>query len=187
MPAKIQEKVDELDGSADYIVLGYGLCSNGVVGVRAGKTPLVVPRTHDCIALLLGSREAYEREFSSHPGTYYLTPGWIEYGKNPYSEYLDEWLKEYDEETARWLAEEFLKNYTRISYINNGVSDKDKYYAFAREMADFYGFLYSEIDGTLDYLKRLTSGGWDDDFLIIPPGEVIEQRDFLIEKTNKLL
>ena len=181
MPAKLQEKIDEIDGSADYIALGYGLCSNGVVGVKAGKTPLVIPRTHDCIALLLGSREAYEREFSSHPGTYYLTPGWIEYGGNPYSEYKDVWTKEYDEETARWLAMEFLKNYTRVSYISNGVSDQEKYYRFTKEMADFYQFAYTEIVGDLGYLARLVQGGWGDDFLIYGPGSTIEQGDFLIE------
>lgn len=187
MPAKIQGEVDKLDGGADFIALGYGLCSNGVVGVKAGKTPLVIPRTHDCIALLLGSREAYEREFSQHPGTYYLTPGWIEYGQNPYSEYLQEWIAQYGEETARWLAVEFLKNYTRISYIANGVSDKEKYCDFAREMAQFYGFMYTELKGTMEYLNGLTGGKWGADFLVIPPGGVIEQRDFLIETTNTLL
>jgi hypothetical protein len=187
MPDKIQELVDELDGGADFIALGYGLCSNGVVGVKAGKTPLVIPRTHDCIALLLGSRAAYDREFSQHPGTYYLTPGWIEYGQNPYSEYLENWIEEYGEETARWLADEMLKNYTRIAYISNGVSDKEKYCDFAREMADFYGFNYSDIEGDLDYLRRLLGGEWNDDFLIIQPGETIEQRNFLIESSIPLL
>ncbi|MBL7154868.1 MAG: DUF1638 domain-containing protein, partial [Phycisphaerae bacterium] len=35
-------------------LLGYGLCSNGIVGLSA-KIPIVVPRGHDCITLLLGS------------------------------------------------------------------------------------------------------------------------------------
>ena len=187
MPAKIQEEVDRLDGSADYLALGYGLCSNGVVGVKARKTPLVVPRTHDCIALLLGSREAYVREFSQHPGTYYLTPGWIEYGQNPYSEYLENWIEEYGEETAKWLAVEFLKNYTRISYIENGITDQEKFRDFAKEMAEFYGFRYSEIEGNLEYLLRLLNGSWDSDFLVIQPGDTIGQGEFLIESTIPLL
>ena len=40
----------------DVIVLGYGLCSNGIVGITSRDIPIVVPRTDDCIALFLGSR-----------------------------------------------------------------------------------------------------------------------------------
>ena len=44
----------------DYIIIGYGLCSNGIVGISSEKIPLVVPRGHDCITFLLGSKEKYE-------------------------------------------------------------------------------------------------------------------------------
>jgi hypothetical protein len=39
---------------------------------------MVVPRAHDCIALLLGSREKYAVYFDAHPGTFYQSPGWVE-------------------------------------------------------------------------------------------------------------
>ena len=62
MPAVIQEKIHQADDGIDYIVLGYGLCGNGIVGVKAEKQPLVVPRAHDCIGLFLGSLEAHLSE-----------------------------------------------------------------------------------------------------------------------------
>ena len=45
----------ELEHRPDYIVLGYGLCSNAVVGIRCHDIPIVVPRTDDCIALFMVS------------------------------------------------------------------------------------------------------------------------------------
>ena len=55
MPAAIQEVLDAVGPAVESVLLGYGLCSNGIVGVVSRAAPLVMPRVHDCIALLLGS------------------------------------------------------------------------------------------------------------------------------------
>ena len=60
----------------DAILLGYALCSYGIAGLVADQIPLVVPRAHDCITLLLGSKEKYQSYFDNHPGTYYRSTGW---------------------------------------------------------------------------------------------------------------
>lgn len=180
MPPIIQEEINQAPEGVEAILLGYGLCSNGVVGLKANRAPLVIPRVHDCIAMLMGSRTIYEEEAARFPGTYYLTRGWIEYGKTPYSQYKDEYLKRYDEETAAWIAREMMKHYQRVVLIDHGLGAMDKYRAFAKEMAAFYGIAYEEMKGSLEYVRRLLFGPWDqDDFLVIPPGEAIEQGPFL--------
>ncbi|MBN4061048.1 DUF1638 domain-containing protein [bacterium AH-315-I18] len=65
---------DQID--VDAIVLGYGLCSRGIEGVSAKGCKLVVARAHDCITLLLGSKERYAEYVAKHPGTYWYSPGW---------------------------------------------------------------------------------------------------------------
>ena len=68
MAAKIQEVVDRTpEGVYDAILLGYGLCGNGLDGLTARHTPLVLPRAHDCIALLMGSAERYQAYFEEQP------------------------------------------------------------------------------------------------------------------------
>ena len=42
------------------IILGYGLCSQAVVGFKADNCTLVIPRVDDCIAIFLGSAESYK-------------------------------------------------------------------------------------------------------------------------------
>lgn len=180
MPPFIQDAIDAVLSGADAIVLGYGLCSNGVVGLRARQAPLVIPRIHDCIALLMGSRKVYEEQAARFPGTYYLTRGWIEYGKTPYTEYRDVYLTQYDEETATWIAREMMKHYQRVVLIDHGLGSMEEYRALAREMAAFYEIACEEMPGSLDYVERLLSGPWDaEDFVVVQPGESIEQHPFL--------
>ena len=80
MLAKVQSVVDEADRCGEYeaILLGYGRCNDGVVGLQAREIPLVIPKAHDCITFFFGSRQAYQAYFDAHPGTYYKTSGWME-------------------------------------------------------------------------------------------------------------
>ncbi|MBM3238080.1 DUF1638 domain-containing protein [Candidatus Poribacteria bacterium] len=80
--ALIQEKIDSVEnGKYDAILLGYALCNNMLVGLTTHHIPLVIPRAHDCITFFLGSKERYMECYTSRPGTYYYTSGWLEYRK----------------------------------------------------------------------------------------------------------
>ncbi len=79
-PDKLRQELQkciEKSSQYDTLLLGYGLCSNGVAGLKSDKHRIIIPRVHDCISLLLGSRARYEDEFERHPGTFYLSNGWI--------------------------------------------------------------------------------------------------------------
>jgi len=180
MPAAIQEVLDGIGPEVGSILLGYGLCSNGVVGIASRSAVLVMPRVHDCIALLLGSRERYEAETAAFPGTYYITPGWALYGTTSLSAYKNEYLPKYGEEDARYIARELLKNYTRVALIDHGVGDVRAARAHAAEMAEVFGLSYVEIPGSLEYVRRLVTGSWDtDDFVIVQPGSPISPTPFM--------
>ena len=53
MSSRLAEVLSGVDESRyEAILLGYGLCSNGLVGLgHAPINSLVVPRAHDCITL----------------------------------------------------------------------------------------------------------------------------------------
>ena len=83
MRKELQFRVDSTDPvKYDAVAMGYALCGNGLHGLRAGQLPLVAPRAHDCIALLMGGRERYEEFFNANPGTYFSSTGWLERGKS---------------------------------------------------------------------------------------------------------
>ena len=46
---QLQEAIDAVHGDYSAILIGYGLCSNGLAGIVARDTKLVIMRGHDCI------------------------------------------------------------------------------------------------------------------------------------------
>jgi len=179
MPKIIQEQIEEVSSYADQIVLGYGLCSNGTVGVRAAKQGLIVPKAHDCITFLLGSCAAYDSWFAERPGTYYLSRGWLAERKDPLGVTEGEYTERVGRETAIWVMEEELKHYTHITLIRSGYMESHLVEC-ARKNAEFFGKQYDEISGSMDYFRKIVRGPYDQaDFFIIPPGMDIKQELWL--------
>ena len=179
MRGVIQEEIDKANQwDGDYIVLGYGLCSNGILGVRSSRHSIVIPRAHDCIALFLGSPEKYSEEFQKEPGTYYLTKGWIEEGKSPLATYR-EYCERYGEEKAEWVLREAFKHYTRVALVDTGLSLSEIHRKHAIENARFLRLRYEEIKGSLAYFEKMLRGSWDKDFIVLKPGEEVVQELFL--------
>jgi hypothetical protein len=64
----LQEAIDAISGRYETIILGYGMCSQAIIGVKANGCRLVAPRVDDCIAIFLGSSGAYQRQCQAEPG-----------------------------------------------------------------------------------------------------------------------
>ncbi len=180
MPELIQEEIDAVAEGASEIVLGYGLCSNGIVGIKAPRQGLIIPRVHDCVALFLGSREAYNRAFSDRAGTYYLTPGWVQSNKDPLGLLEHDYTARVGRKDAEWALREELKHYTHIVYINTDAGDQDSLRKRAIENADYLEKQYEEIPGTGDYFRKLLFGPYnEEDFVKIPPGQKVTAEPFM--------
>ena len=187
--ASLQAETDGAsDAGYDAVVMGYGLCSLGTAGLVARDIPVVIARAHDCITHLLGSREAYQREFAEHPGTYYYSPGWIERkegevnqggvsivqdeaAKQRYQEYVDL----YGEDNAQYLMDQesqWLAHYNRAAFINMGIGHIEHYREFTRAVAESHGWTYEELPGDTRLMDLLLRGDWDPaEFLIVQPGQ----------------
>ena len=177
----LQEKIDETSRSADVLLLGYGLCSMAVVGLKATTATLVIPRTDDCIAIFLGSCNAYKEQTSKEPGTYYLTKGWIEVGDTPFEEHKL-LIEKYGEAKAERMTRLMLKNYKRLAFINTGQYEIERYREYARDTSDKFGLRFEEIAGSSDLVKKMLFGPWDGEFVVVSPGETVTYQDFAAHK-----
>lgn len=174
----LQETIDAVPPTIETVLLGYGLCSMAVVGLSSDRCRLVVPRVDDCIAIFLGSSEAYQAQRDAAPGTYYVTKGWIEAGDLPFAEY-DRLVAAYGEEKAGWLMDQLLKNYTRLALINTGQYALDRYRDYCRRTAARFDLRFEEIPGADTLVRKMLHGPWDDAFVVAPPGHVITFLDFM--------
>jgi len=189
MVAALQEEIDKVHVEEyDAILLAYGLCNNGIRGLHA-TLPMVVPRAHDCITLLMGSKEKYKTYFNDNPGTFYHSVGWIENAKshfdNPQSTTSEmglatyrDYVEKYGEENAAYLMEtmgDWLQHYSKLAYIDTHVVDADTFVEQSRQAADERGWEFEKIDGSVELIAKLVNGIWNsDDFVVVQPGETIE-------------
>ncbi len=172
-----------LERRPDFIALGYGLCSNAVVGVRCTDIPIVVPRTDDCIALFMGSQRRYLEEFSKAGGTYWLNSGWIEQsarlinGEDMKRRRWLEYAERFGEDNADYLMEvesSWERNYTTLGYIHSSVYDAPANRSAALIEAREKNWEMNEINDDLRLLRMMVEGTWNDrEFLILKAGERI--------------
>ena len=189
----IQDAIDAGEGKGyDAIVLGYALCGTGLAGVCARSVPVVIARAHDCIALLMGSREKYKEYFNANPGTYYRSIGWVERQAElteqvagiGLDDNLQALIDKYGEDSGRFLYEEmsgYKRHYSRLTFIRTGLEVDDSFRQHAQAEAEQKGWKFEEFDGSTSIFRRLLSGDWNDDFLIVQPGQqIISSNDDLI-------
>ncbi len=184
--AVLQEKINSVQQPSN-IVVGYGLCGNGIVGVKARGHTLVIPRTHDCVAIFLGSHQRYIQRFFANPNTYYLTRGWIEAKDEPLTDYND-YVRDYGQEDADYIADMKYRHYKRLCMVGFSQQELDECRPELRKIAGFcesrWGMAYEEILGTtelLDAILQMTKTIDRDnrEFVIVPEGGEISADMFL--------
>lgn len=187
----LQQKIDALSRKDfDAVVLAYGLCGQATLGLVARELPIILPRAHDCITLFLGSRARYQEQFERNPGTYWYSLDYIERKEasgtfvslgagvdstNTQAKY-EEYVAKYGEDNAEYLMEvmgAWQSHYNRAAYIDLGVGDGTLLEAQTAREAASRGWQYERLTGNLTLIRRLLNGDWDQDFLVIQPGQEV--------------
>jgi hypothetical protein len=173
----LQAAIDAVNEPFETIILGYGLCSQAIIGISSPRCTLVAPRVDDCIAIFLGSRSAYKEQSQAEPGTYYLTKGWIEVGDTPFAEH-DRLIQRYGKERAERMLQLMLANYKRLALIDTGQYELERYRDYARQAAERFNLRFEEIEGSNALVKKMIYGPWDDEIVLAPPGQPFRYDQF---------
>lgn len=195
MRAKLQKKIDfSEERGYEAVLMGYGLCGNGTIGLQARTVPLVIPRVHDCITLLLGDAQRYHQEFDQNPGTYWYSQDFLERadetGKfntlgpindEELSKQYEVFLQQYGRDNADYLMETlgtWQKKYQRAAYIDAGIVPLDGLAELTKVEAAQRGWAFETLAGDLLLLRELLNGGWlkktSKSFIVIPPQHSVD-------------
>ncbi len=172
----------------DAILLGYGLCGNGLAGIQARSIPLVLPRAHDCCTLLLGSRAAFLEHFGDSLSASWSSAGYIERGTTyfrssdmgksiGYGMEYEELVEKYGEENAAFVWETMhpVIEEPQLRFIETDETAGLGYAELMRKRAAEEGKEFVLYRGSSRLLYALIAGGWDEEeFLVVPPGATIE-------------
>jgi hypothetical protein len=192
--AALQQAIDETTpGRHDAVALAYGLCNRGIVGLQARALPVVIPRAHDCIGMLLGSTQGYLAQLDSEPGTYFQSTGWMEHmpasgemrqqnvSFGPGSTVTREDLAaRYGEDNADYLLDQFqqlTRHYRRLAFIATPVPQAGPCEEKSRAIARTRGWAFERLPGDLGWLRRLVNAEWNEhEFLQLQPGQRVALR-----------
>ena len=187
---RLQRRVDAAAGQGyDAILLAYGLCGQATAGLTARDTPLVIPRAHDCITLFIGDRTRYQDQFTRNPGTYWYALDYVERRDSDgmtlslgasteddmptvYADYVERFGKD----NADYLMEvmgAWKNHYQRAVFIDMGVGDGAAVEAQTRGEAARRGWSFDKMGGDIGLIRRLLTGDWGTDFLVLQPGECV--------------
>ncbi len=178
------------DTHYDYVVIAIGLCGNATAGIRAGDTPLIIPKAHDCNSFLMGSAKRFKEFMDEDPGTIFYHFGQVERSSDislidsvPRNTGLggtyEEYVERYGEENARYLVD-FEYNWTRFheraAYLfpeSAGELIEEK----MNEVKDYvkrFNWRVVRLAESSEFFSRMLSGDWaEEHFLTVRPGEEI--------------
>ncbi|MDJ0925394.1 MAG: DUF1638 domain-containing protein [Acidimicrobiia bacterium] len=183
MRPTLQEKIDSLSAPST-VMIGYGLCGNGVVGLEAGPHTLILPKAHDCIGMAYGSAEAHMAAQQANPGTYYLTRGWLGTGNDPLEQY-QRYVEQYGQERADRVVEAFYGHYTTVCLMAFSEEELEQVRPLAAPVVEFFQdrwqLEYVERVGNPEFVERLvtTENTNPEDFVVVEPGGTVTMEMFL--------
>lgn len=175
LKAELQRMIHEHQ-DADEILLSYGLCGNGTNGIVSEKARVVMPRFDDCINMMLCCGKRQSRGLVK-TGNIYITGGWTKDSESILQQY-EKYVEEYGEESADAILEMMYEHYERITVIDTGSYDMAPVMEYAQKAAELLDLEAGTTEGSTGILKQLLTGQWDENFIILNPGEELKASDF---------
>lgn len=178
----IQDQIDKID-NVDTILMAFGYCGNGLLGIKSLTARLVIPRADDCITLMLGSHET-RKKIQKEAGTYFLTKGWLDYERNIITEY-NGCVARYGQERALRVMKTMLCHYRRLMVIDTKAYELDEVLNTTKSFAETIGMRHEQYVGSMRFIQKLMTGPWNtEEFIILEPGQELSFDEMRIDNNG---
>ncbi len=171
----LQDMIDHFY-NVDKIVLCVSGCGGGTAGLRAASSELIVPRTRDCLDLLLsgGSLSSLRRDISG----VYFTESWMECTRESEID-LDKLTEKMGREEAENFLRRLYKTCNKFYIIDTGCYDVRAVEKYVAPLVEILSGTMTVLHGEYGILHKIAEGRFDDDFVVVPPGETVPSDAFL--------
>ena len=181
MREHIIEKLDKLPEGTDTVLVCMGYCGGSWEGVAKNSCRIVLPRIGDCVSLVMQLTDEPKSNLRT-PGHFYVRD------KNPSKESIKAIFdhmaddQDLDQETRDKYHKHWQDMYEEIDIIDTPINDarSQEYYDKVKADADWLDARVDYVMGGTYMIEKLIRGDWDDQFLVLEPGEPATKAEMLI-------
>ncbi len=169
----LQDCIDRTANVDRIIVLPSG-CGGSTAGLRATTAELVVPRSRDCIDILLsGEKLADVRQKRDMAGVF-MTKDWAGFQKRSDLDF-DKLVRKHGTEGAKAFLRKVYGKFNHFYLIDTGCYDLEPVRTYLKPTLDAIDGTLTVIRGTCGILKKVAANRIDEDFVSVPRGGEVPQ------------
>ncbi len=172
----LQNQIDRID-NVDNVLLLFGACGNSLLGLKSAKAFLIFPKVDDCISLFLGGNKQKQLIDSEAP-SYYLTKGYLESESTIWTEYC-QCINKYGHNKTKVIFDKIFNKYKRLILIETGAYNPKDILETTTKISNELGLVQETVQGTLRIVYKALKGEWDEEFVVVKPGNTISLLDLL--------
>lgn len=172
--AVLQETIDAAAKTYRTILIGVAYCGGALDGICSREATLVIPRFDDCIRMLLSTKPG---ETEADCRCMYFTKQWMDSECYIVREF-EGYCQTYGPRKGKRIIQAMIGNYRELRLLDSGAYEIPPYEARLAVDAASLGLKHSVQTGSIRVLEKLLQQQIDDEFLVLPPGKVLTQREF---------
>lgn len=172
----LQKRIDGLK-NIDQILLCVSGCGGGTTGLKATSADLILPKTRDCLDILLSVQG--RKDIRRPEKAIFLTEDWAEY-MNEIKKRFEGQAEEKGEEYAQNAIQLMFQGFEDFYLIDTGVYDTEEVAHMAMPLIEMVHGRLHKIPGGYGILRKMTQGNFDEDFIIVKKGNIVRREDFPI-------
>ena len=179
MKKQIQKEISMLPRQVDTVLAAMGFCGGVWDHVSFDRT-VVIPRTDDCVSLLLHKDDLYHPNLKEMGHLYLYENDPKDFSAISLMRDVSRADPSFASLDPEYLRHMLFDHYRNMDIIDTGLNDcySEDYVEAAQEQADEIGASLDYTEGSIRLLEKLVSGEWDEQFIVAKPGQMIRHGDF---------
>lgn len=175
----VQNMIDSF-ANVDRIYICTTGCGGGTIGLKATTAELVLPRTRDCLDILLSGDDLKRDDRRDLHGIYY-TASWMDFGKNSEID-PEKLIAKRGQEEAEAFLRKLYNGFKDFYIIDTGCYDVEEVREYASTLMNILGTEIKVVKGEYKVLHKMVTHQIDKDFVIVPKGEAVVAGSFMPNK-----
>ena len=181
MREHILEKLDNLPEGTENVLVCMGYCGGSWEGVAKNSCRIVLPRIDDCVSLVMQLTDEPKSNLKEDKHFYVRDKDPSKESIKAIFEHMAN-AQNLDQETREKYHKHWQDMYEEIDIIDTPINDarSQEYYDKVKVDADWLDARLEYVMGGTHMIEKLIKGDWDDQFLVLEPGEPATKAEMLI-------